>query len=422
MPKAAGMLRSSPARRDGQSRGLRSVLLACAPLLLAGQAVAQDGASLARSAGGNDVISFEGMKLPSDVGRAYKGDLNVLQQYREVYRLQLRRGEAATFELSSEVFDPKLLIMSADGQALASNDDRAPDERDSRLIFAPPQDRPGTFYLVVTSVDNRGGDYMLTVTPRRAVTPTPPRMIAAGDAVRGRFDKESPLRVDDQKVYSSYYFDAAADERVQIDGRAQAVEIDLQLLYDGKVLTADSGSRFAPSLYHQVSSPGRYQINVLARPESVGEFELKLRRLPKPRPVAAPTLVAIGETAPGEFLDDSPRVSPLGNRPFSLFEVSGAAGESVVLWAALLDPGARSAADPYPISLEVGADTPAGFAIVRTRPEPSEKVPGSRRVKLRFERPGPVLVRVSGRNGAVGKFTFTAERLAPEAAMSATAE
>lgn len=423
MPKAAGMPRSSAARRYSRPLGLRSLLLVCAPLLLANQTVAQNPAGLARSAADNDVISFEGIKLTSDIGRAYKGDLNGLQLYREVYRLQLRRGEAATFELSSQVFDPKLMIISADGKELASNDDRAQDERDSRLVFAAPQDRPGTFYLVVTSVDDRGGDYMLTVTPRRAATPPPPRMIRADDPVRGRFDKESALRVEDQQVYSSYYFDAAADERVQIDGRAQLVEIEFELVHDGKVVDgSDAGSRFAPSLYHQVSKPGRYQLNVLAKPESVGDFELKLKKLPKPRPAAAPTLVAVGETAPGEFLDDSPRVSPLGNRPFSLFQVDGAAGESMVLWAALADPGARAAADPYPLSLEIGADTPAGFAVVRARSEPSQRVPGSRRVTVKFDRPGPLLVRVAGRSGAVGKFTFAAERLAPEAATSATAE
>lgn len=399
---------------------LRPILLIGCQFAFAGAAVAQDQAALGRSARDNETISFEGSK--PDVGQVYKGDLNLFQHNREVYRLLLGRGEAALFELSSQKFDPMLKIMSADGQELLSNDDRAQDERDSSLVFAAPPNRSGIYYLVVTSVDDRGGDYTLTAT-RRRVRPVEPRAIAAGTIERGRLDEQSALRIEDQRIYSSYYFDAAADERVLISGRASDVPLSLELVHEGKVVRASTGAAsFDRLLTHQVTVNGRYQINVLARADSKGDFELQFIKLPKAKPAGAPVAVTIGESASGEFAADSPVISPTGNRPYSLFEISGTAGDSVGLWATTGRFTAPGAADPYPLSLEVGADTPVGFAAVPTRPLPSEHVPGSRRIEVKFARSGTLLVRVAGSTGALGSFTLATQRLTAGSGTAASAK
>ncbi|MEI9849926.1 MAG: hypothetical protein WDN24_02505 [Sphingomonas sp.] len=377
----------------------------------AAQDAVQDRTSLASSAKNNQTIRFESSQLTSGVGQTYKDDLNRAQQFREVYPLILRRDEVVVLELSSKVFDPMLQIMSADGKELASDDDSGDDGRSSKLAFAAPQ--AGTFYLVVTSVDKRGGDFALTATARRAPPPAPAAPISVGNLVPGRFDKRSSLRVEDQQIYASYYFEATAEERVQIDARSK-FSIDLELLRDGKtVKTGFSGSAGA-YLYHPIAATGRYQINVLAKPETVGSYELLLRKLPKPKTAATPQSLPIGKSEPGEFFDDSPIVSNAGNRPYSLFEINGAAGDKIAL-SVKWDGGSDfSGDDASPISLEVGADTPAGFAELRRAPSIFGRP--ARLVTVTFERAGPLLVRVTGRGSIVGKFTVKSERVVPAAA------
>lgn len=373
-------------------------------------AVAESTAGLEASAKLNAVIQFESAQLTSNVGHSYRGDLNENQQYREAFKLVLKRGEAAVFELVSKSFDAKLQIFSVDGQELASDDDSGDEPKSAKLVFAAPQDHAGTFYLVTSSVDNRGGSFVLTATPQIAPAAVSIVGIAPGTQITGRFDKRSALRVGEQEIVSSYSFDADPGGRVLVEGRSDSVPLRLELRQNDKVVAVGSTRSAGASLYFPATAGGRYHVDVIARSDSVGDFSLLVKKLPKQRTISA-LLLSIGSTADGVFGEDSPTISPASNRPYALFEINGAAGDKIALSATLENTTGSAGYDAPPITIAVGADTPAGFAEVSSAMSPPQI--GKVRTIVTFLRPGPLLVRILARSGAVSKFTVNAERVVP---------
>ena len=65
--------------------------------------------------------------------------------------------------MRSGAFDTYLKLLDAKGTLLAENDDIAPNNLNSRIIFTPKES--GTFRIVATSFQERGrGTYSLTIT------------------------------------------------------------------------------------------------------------------------------------------------------------------------------------------------------------------------------------------------------------------
>jgi tetratricopeptide (TPR) repeat protein len=76
---------------------------------------------------------------------------------------KLEAGITYVFDMRSAVFDTYLKLLDAKGTLLAENDDIAPNNLNSRIIFTPKES--GTFRIVATSFQERGrGPYTLTIT------------------------------------------------------------------------------------------------------------------------------------------------------------------------------------------------------------------------------------------------------------------
>jgi hypothetical protein len=80
----------------------------------------------------------------------------------QVHEVKWRAGKTCLIDLESAQFDTYLKVQDASGRTLAENNDVAPGNANSQLLFTPPQD--GTYRLVVTVFERRGfGAYTLTV-------------------------------------------------------------------------------------------------------------------------------------------------------------------------------------------------------------------------------------------------------------------
>jgi hypothetical protein len=76
---------------------------------------------------------------------------------------QLQAGRAYLIDMTSSAFDTYLKLLDPKGNLVAENDDMAPNNLNSRVIFTPKE--TGTFRIVATSYQQRGrGAYTLTIT------------------------------------------------------------------------------------------------------------------------------------------------------------------------------------------------------------------------------------------------------------------
>jgi eukaryotic-like serine/threonine-protein kinase len=98
----------------------------------------------------------------------FKGALTAKEPER-VHEVKMSAGQIYLIDLGSDEFDTYLRLHDSQGKLLAENDDIAPDNLNSRLIFTASAD--GTYRVVATSYGNRGkGAYSLTVQSFREAT------------------------------------------------------------------------------------------------------------------------------------------------------------------------------------------------------------------------------------------------------------
>lgn len=389
----------------------KASLLTLCLLLATSPAVAQQQPSLDGQSKGNATIQFPLSQVSSEIGLTYGKDINRDQQYREVFKLLLRRGEAVVLDMQSSVFDAKLQVLAADGRELAFDDDSAADGRSARLVFTSPEDKGGAFYVVASSVDKRDGKFLLTATPRRAPLTSLVAEIQPSQPVQGRFDKTSALNVKDQTMIASYWFEASAGERIQIEGRSPTLGLDLILLRGDQQVSDGGTSSKGASLYHQVNAGGRHQINLVTKSESEGDYSLLLKKLPRQMAVRPPRPLLLGQPVTGTFDELTSTISPTSNRPYVLFVLDGTAGDRISVSAELENTGGSEGYDASPVTLSAGADTPAGFAEVSK--VVSQPGTGSAQLTVTFARSGPLLVRLAGRSGAVTSYTLAAKQAEP---------
>jgi len=82
----------------------------------------------------------------------------------QAFKEPMQRGYTYRIDLESRDFDAFLLIRDDQGRLLALNDDRAPNDLNSRIEFTPP--RSGTYEVIATSL-NQGmtGEFRLRIQP-----------------------------------------------------------------------------------------------------------------------------------------------------------------------------------------------------------------------------------------------------------------
>jgi tetratricopeptide (TPR) repeat protein len=85
------------------------------------------------------------------------------ESHQQTHDHKLEAGIAYVIDMRSAAFDTYLKLLDAKGTLIADNDDIAPNDLNSRIIFTPKES--GTFRIVATSYQERGrGPYTLTIT------------------------------------------------------------------------------------------------------------------------------------------------------------------------------------------------------------------------------------------------------------------
>jgi tetratricopeptide (TPR) repeat protein len=94
--------------------------------------------------------------------------------HQQSHEQQLQAGKEYLIDMTSSAFDTYLKLLDPKGNLVAENDDIAPNNLNSRIVFTPKE--TGTFRIVATSFQERGrGAYTVTIT-----------------TLKGKGDKKSP--------------------------------------------------------------------------------------------------------------------------------------------------------------------------------------------------------------------------------------
>ena len=108
-------------------------------------------------------LSFENQVINANLSSNSQID-PIKNVYYAVYLLIGRKDKQITIEINTQEFDPVLSILKPNGQLVAINDDIAPDNFNSRIVFTLPEDGK---YQVMIQASQAGemGNYQLKVRP-----------------------------------------------------------------------------------------------------------------------------------------------------------------------------------------------------------------------------------------------------------------
>lgn len=268
-------------------RRLYLALASAAGLLSAGPAaLAQDGAmSLAPGR------SVTGEISPNDSQRQSG-------KYEDVYIVQGRRGERIDLRLSSEQFDPYLVVTGPEGFSLSNDDEPGGQSLSSRLIVEFPAD--GAYRVAATTFrPGETGSYRLEAVAAAADAPVTTveraEPIAFGASVNGRLE-QGDRQLASGEYSDRYRFRAQRGQRIRAEVSAGKFDTYLMLrrpdgsqddnddtLVDGRTST---DSRIDTVL----GEDGEYVLTVTSyRPGETGEYRLTLGQSPGlPRQVGVP--------------------------------------------------------------------------------------------------------------------------------------
>lgn len=156
-------------------------------------------------------------------GQSHSGELTPLDnqrrsgKYEDVFQIQGRRGERLAITLTSEDFDPYLLVTGPGGYHM-SNDDADSEGLDSGLVVQFPAD--GTYRISATSfAPGTMGAYRMEVRQAAADAPVdqaaPAQPIRLGSSVEGRLERSDTEA--EGHFQDRYRLTARRGERVRID-------------------------------------------------------------------------------------------------------------------------------------------------------------------------------------------------------------
>lgn len=330
---------------------------------------------------------------------------------RDVFKLPLRPGEAVDITVSSRDLDPKVEVQSEGGEVLASDDDSG-GARDANLRFLAPAEGGGPFFVIVEAAERDSGTYTIELRGLKVKPPGPTQTVAMGASVEGRIDRDSIWRNDDGMGLQTFNFQGAAGDRIRISASPTDGEKTLELQLrapDGKELAKRSAGN--PILVQTLAATGTYEAVVAYKPvrmEGDAKFMLALDALPPAKFAAEAIPITPGTPVQGTLGSDSAVLSGTSNRPYALYVLRGTAGQrfraSVSVEEAQSQRSKALVARP---TLEVGLDTPAGFAsVAAVYSQPLAQLTSGRPATFTFVRDGEIQIRLLGGVGTEGSFTL----------------
>lgn len=340
-----------------------------------------------------------------------------------VYRMALGAGETVRIDAVAPGKDSFLALYDAAGIQLDTNDDGGIDSN-ARLLVQVPAGKPQSYFVLVREYNEAEGAFDLIL--RRQPPPPAALPLATGQDIAGEITDEAPMQAPGGNQYVPYVLGVPrAGQRYRLTLKAAAPDgtdpLDpmLQIRRGGSLLAENDDANGRDSaLIFRPDAPGAYQIVATTPTGGTGAFVLRADLLPEPAATPERARVAIGQAVPGRLTPASAVASGLGqetttggtarslmigrcripaaDRPHMLFEIPGSAGDRVTVRVVARPSGACR------LLVEAGADTPAGFAVLRRRTEGD--------LDLDFQRAGDLLVRVSAGMGEDVDFDVSVQR------------
>lgn len=337
---------------------------------------------------------------------------------RDVFQLPLRPGEAVDITVSSRDLDAKVEVQSEGGEVLAADDDSG-GARDANLRFLAPASSGGPLFVIVEAAEGDSGTYSIELRGLKVKPPGQPQALALGSSTAGRIDRESVWRNEDGVGLQTFTFQGKAGDRVRLSASPtdgdKTLELEL-LAPNGESLSSRSAGN--PILVQTLQANGPYEVVVGYKPvrtEGDAKFTLALDALPPAKFTSEAIPVTAGAPVRGTLGPDSPVLPGTSSRPYALYVLSGTAGQrfraSVSLDEAQSQRGKALMARP---TLEVGVDTPAGFAsVAAVYAQPPSQLTSSRPATFTFVRDGEIQIRLLGGIGTEGSYTLLVTPYSP---------
>lgn len=283
-----------------------------------------------------------------------------------------------------------------------------------------------------------------------------PAAISFGQSVSGELAVPAESCAVEAPNVRSYSFAAEADTRIEITMHADDFDtvVELGKMVDCQFVSMgrnDDGTGDEDGLNSRLTGrlpeAGTYVIRATSFGDAAaGKFTLTLNRLPALRPAPAPIALRIGRRVTGTLsagdaiieqdanaydevylaveaaaaaMDGDaesatvPQLISDSGRPYHLYSLAGRAGQELRI---SLD------SDEFDSFLEVGVDSPLGFAVVESNDDGEGADVGlNSRLTIKLERAGTLTIRVSPLSAATGDYSLLVQPEAEAAAADAAA-
>jgi hypothetical protein len=219
-------------------------------------------------------------------------------KYEDVYVVQGRRGERIDLRLSSDQFDPYLVVTGPQGFSLSNDDEPGNQSLNSRLVFEFPAD--GAYRIAATTFrPGETGSYRLRASQAGADAPVTvaerAEPIALGGSVAGRLE-QGDRQIASGEFADRYRFTAQRGQRIRAEVTAGKFDTYLMLRRpdgsqdDNDDTMVDGQTSTNSRIDTVLAEDGEYVLTVTSyRPGETGEYRLTLGESPGlPRQVGVP--------------------------------------------------------------------------------------------------------------------------------------
>ncbi|HEX6587731.1 MAG TPA: PPC domain-containing protein [Longimicrobiales bacterium] len=250
----------------------------------------------------------------------------------DAYAFQANEGDRVIIRLTSEDFDPYLVVGTESGglfDALAQDDDGG-DELDSRIRFTAP--RTGTYRILAQAYAEYGvGEYVLSL---ESFTPSAETgTLSVGIPVDGFLSDEDSYDDAEQSFFDEYAFQAEAGRRYSITMRSEAFDSYLVLGtgsgFDFEEISRndDSGAGYDSRIVFSPETSGAYTVRATSfGGEAAGAYVIEVAETVPAGPLVV-TPVALGQTVNGT-LSDGDQIAEDGSF-FDAYSFTGSQGDRV---------------------------------------------------------------------------------------------
>jgi thiol-disulfide isomerase/thioredoxin len=344
--------------------------------------------------------TIEGQLAPSDDvlpgGKTYKD-----------YAFKAEAGATYQIDLHSKAFDAYLYLKEDDGKVLAQNDDVAPGNLDSRIVYTFP--KAGTYHITATSLAGGNGPFTLTVAAKSAAAPPKAKVLTLQKGqptqLKGQLTSQDPTDAQGKHVHA-YAFQAQAGKsyRFELTG-AGTLDPYVRVEDDkGKVLKEeDYGDGKISRLVFKPAQAGTYNVIATAfKAGMTGEYTLTAGEVdvkdskPLPLPLSAGKVQLDGSINGQDGIDKDGKF-------FKAYSFAAEAGKSY-----RFEMAGKGSLDPY-----VRIEDDKG-KVVKEEDFGDGKIS---RVMFKAEKPGTYrLITSTFKAGMTGDFTLTGGTFEPKEA------